>query len=96
MRINNQAVVAAYDNSTVTFAPEVGNDGVVIWYTGDELRQQIERIGSHHLFALGIKGAGVGVSIWEGSHIGDELVGAFRVPSEEEWVAIQSNKNPWG
>jgi hypothetical protein len=81
--------------------------GCVVWYVGPGLINEIEEAGLQELGDLGLDDAPEGISVWEGIYVwsrgpyecpedGDSApVGAFRRPSDEEWIAIREGRNPW-
>lgn len=80
--------------------------GVVLWYVGYHLYEEIEIAQLVDLDDLGLEEAPEGISIWEGiygytydSDSGKidltEPEGDFREPTEEEWSVIKQGKPPW-
>jgi len=96
-------------HSKAVIAKDSTYNGIVIWYTGRDLEYMIDSFGCM-LHEICLDDAPHGISIWEGYYViipirsaGDDTdcdiepdpKGAFRKPTEEEWVAIRAGKSPW-
>ncbi len=77
--------------------------GSLVWYNGVFLESEVYSLG-RDLSELGLDGAPLGISIWEGVYITEDEdpefgystvpVGSFRSLTEEEWDLIRAGKNP--
>ncbi|KKN80002.1 hypothetical protein LCGC14_0335100 [marine sediment metagenome] len=95
----SRAVVACDGNGT----------GAVLWTVGPHLAFEIQECGFVDLADLGLDGAPLGVSIWEGFYTIEGVRpndpedndsasvpnGEFRAPTDQEWEAIKAGRRPW-
>lgn len=96
----SRAVVCGYARRDGTV------DGIVLWPDG-YIEEEISSYGNNLEELQLSEGCPTGISIWEGRWIwhagpyeypddGDfEVVGEFREPTSEEWVAINGNRSPF-
>lgn len=96
-----------WDKTNLAVVVQSDHDGIVLWYVGGYISNEIESVGNH-LDDLGLDDAPEGISVWEGKYsyhsssweyysegFDSEPHGKFREPTEEEWKAIKRNECPW-
>lgn len=93
-------------NLAVIASDSRGN-GVVLWYVGGHISNEIDDVGLRLTGDLGLDDAPEGICVWEGNFKwspgpweypddGDFYpVGKFRQPTPEEWESIHKNECPW-
>ncbi len=92
----------------VVSIPDDESQGVVIWYVGGRLSDEIEENGRflEDLDLYSHEGM-TGIMVWEGNYkyidsadkyddpTGWVAFGEFREPTEDEWTSIMKNECPW-
>jgi hypothetical protein len=77
--------------------------GVVLWWVGGHLEEEIEEAGLRRLDELGLDDAPQGLSVWEGRYEyfrpeddpAPHAVGTFRDLTDPEAEAVLEGRNPW-
>lgn len=90
-------------DSLAVVACDGHGNGAVLWTVGPHIRFEIHEAGFRCLGDLGLDDAPRGVSVWTGRvrYVGGDgdveavTEGAFRAPTDVEWLAILTNENPW-
>jgi hypothetical protein len=94
--------------SKAVIACDGTGQGCVLYTVGAHVAMDLREIG-RGLDDIGLDDAPAGISIWEGKTTADyylglgsydsepatQLEGAFRTPTDEEWVAIRAGRCPW-
>jgi hypothetical protein len=82
----------------------LNDEGIILYYVGKDISSELEEQGSPELYCCGLDQCPDGLWVWEGRYIQRtyhdgaweaEPQGAFRKPTEEEWIKIKQNKCPW-
>jgi hypothetical protein len=91
--------------SLAVIACDGNGNGCVLYTAGPHVAMDMHEIG-RGLGDIGLDDAPAGISVWEGmtaggGYAGDGdyhdtyLEGAFRVPTDDEWLAIRAGRCPW-
>jgi hypothetical protein len=101
----NGFTAAAWEqDSRAVIACNGKGNGAVLWTVGPHIRFEMDEGGLTGLDDLGLDDAPAGVSVWVGRYVAtggypddgsSDPEGAFRPPTDDEWIAIREGRCPW-